>query len=48
MKQFIILAAMIGLGTAIFHLIAGPSDSSILHLLGTVWGNEIEARSTLP
>ena len=48
MKQFMILAAMIGLGTVIFNLIAGPADNSILHLLGDVWGNEIEARSTLP
>ena len=48
MKQFIVLLAMIALGMAIFYLIAGEQDSSIMSNLGDVWAEEIEMRRSLP
>jgi hypothetical protein len=41
MKQFIILAAMIILGLAIFDMIAGPDEDSILSTVRTQWEQEI-------
>lgn len=48
MKQWIVLAAMVGLGVVLFQLIAGDSDTSILHHLGLLWEEEIAQRSAMP
>lgn len=48
MKQIIIMAAMIGLGIAIFNLIAGSESDSIKSIMGEVWEEEIKMRTSFP
>ncbi len=48
MKQIIIMAAMIALGIAIFRLIAGGDDGSILGVMKGVWEQEIEMWADSP
>lgn len=47
-KQIIIMAAMIALGIAIFRLIAGGDDSSVLSVMKGVWEQEIEMWTNSP
>jgi len=48
LKQFIVLTAMVALGIILFQLIAGPQDSSIMHILAGNWNEEILIRSSVP
>ena len=48
MKQLIVMMVMIVLGVAIFNLIAGDDDHSILNVMKGVWKEEIEIRTSYP
>jgi hypothetical protein len=48
MKQFIVLIAMLGLGLAIYGMIASPEEYSLLSSVKGVWANEIELRTREP
>lgn len=48
MKQLIVMMAMIVLGIAIFNLIAGGDDSSIVSVIKGVWEQEIQMRTSSP
>lgn len=48
MKQFIVLLAMILLGVALYGLIAGSQEGSLLSTLRSVWSNELVLRTTFP
>jgi hypothetical protein len=48
MKQFIILVAMLALGLAIYNMIAGPGEDSILSAMRGVWADEIDLRTREP
>lgn len=48
MKQIIVMTAMIVLGIAIFSLIAGEDDSSIINVVKGVWEQEIQMRTNAP
>jgi len=45
MKQFIVLAAMIILGLAMYNMISGTDEDSILSSVKKQWAREIELRS---
>ena len=47
-KQIIIMTAMITLGIAIFRLIAGGDDGSIMSVMKGVWEQEIVLRTGSP
>jgi hypothetical protein len=48
MKQIIVMIAMIALGIALFRVIAGADDGSILSVMKGVWEQEIEMRTGSP
>jgi hypothetical protein len=48
MKQFIVLFAMILLGIAIYGMIAGPDDASMLSSVKDIWSHEIDLRTRTP
>jgi hypothetical protein len=48
MKQFIILFAMIMLGIAIYGMIAGSDDTSMLSSVKSLWSQEIDLRTKTP
>jgi hypothetical protein len=48
MKQFIVLIAMLALGLAIYNLIAGPDEGSMLSAVKGIWADEIELRTREP
>jgi hypothetical protein len=48
MKQLIVLTAMIALGIAIFSMIAGSDDESLLGTMKSVWNQELQERTRLP
>ena len=48
MKQMIIMLAMLLLGIAIYNLIAGEGQGSLLHTMGGIWQEEIRIRSSYP
>lgn len=48
MKQLIVLMAMIVLGIAIFNLIAGNGEGSLLSSVKSVWSQELRERTRLP
>jgi hypothetical protein len=48
MKQFIVLIAMLALGLAIYGMIAGPDEDSVLSTMKGVWADEIELRTREP
>ena len=48
MKQIIIMGAMIALGLAIFSLVAGDGEGSIISTLQDVWEGEIFLRTSFP
>ena len=45
MKQIIVMAATVLLGIYIFHLVAGPEDSSIYSGVRRLWQKEINVRT---
>jgi hypothetical protein len=47
-KQLIVMLAMVMLGIAIFNLIAGEDDSSIISVMKGVWAQEIQMRTSSP
>jgi hypothetical protein len=48
MKSFIILCSTILLGMAIYNMIMGPSEDSLLHVVTEVWKNDLVLRTNLP
>jgi hypothetical protein len=48
MKQFIVLIAMLALGLAIYGMIAGPSEHSMLATVKGIWAEEIDLRTREP
>jgi hypothetical protein len=48
MKQFIVLVAMLALGLAIYGMIAGPGDDSMLSAVKDLWADEIDLRTRQP
>ncbi|MDR2770545.1 MAG: hypothetical protein LBB57_00745 [Clostridiales Family XIII bacterium] len=48
MKQFIVLIATVALGLAIYGMIAGPGEHSMLSAVKGVWTDEIDLRTREP
>lgn len=48
MKQFIVLCSMILLGIAIYNMIMGPEDSSVINMMGDIWEQGIQVRTNNP
>lgn len=48
MKQVIVMLAMILLGIAIFQIVAGEDEDSVLSTMKGVWQQEIQVRTTHP
>jgi len=48
MKQFIVLCSTIILGVAIYNMIAGPGDHSVVNVVGEVWQQGIQIRTNSP
>lgn len=48
MKQFIVLCSTIILGIAIFNMIAGPGDDTVMSTVSEVWQQGIEVRTDTP
>ncbi len=48
MKQIIIMVATVALGIAIFRLIAGGDENSVISVMKGVWEQEIEMRTGSP
>jgi hypothetical protein len=48
MKQFIVLIAMVALGLAIYGMIAGPGEHSMLSSVKGLWTDEIDLRTREP
>ena len=48
MKQLIIMMAMVMLGVALFALIAGRDEGSILNVMKGIWEQEIQIRTDSP
>jgi hypothetical protein len=48
MKQFIVLIATVGLGLAIYGMVAGPDEHSMLSSVKSIWADEIELRTREP
>jgi hypothetical protein len=48
MKQFIVLVAMVALGLAIYVMIAGSDEGSMLSTVKGIWADEIELRTREP
>jgi hypothetical protein len=47
-KQFIVLCGTIILGVAIYNLIAGPEDGSVISMVSEVWERGIRVRTDTP
>jgi hypothetical protein len=48
MKQFIVLIAMMALGLAMYGMIAGPGEDSMLSSVKGIWADEIDLRTREP
>jgi hypothetical protein len=48
MKQFIVLCSTIILGIAIYNMIVGPGDDSVISTVSDVWQQGIEIRTDKP
>ncbi len=48
MKDFIVLCGMVGLGIAIYQMIMGPDDGTVIHIMGEAWKQEIAVRTSIP
>jgi len=45
MKQFIVLCSTIILGMAIYNMIMGPGDGSVMSTVSEVWQQGIQVRT---
>lgn len=48
MKQFIVLCSTVLLGIAIFHLIMGDSNDSVINTVKDVWQSELQMKTKTP
>ena len=48
MKQFIVLCSTILLGIAIYNMIMGPGDNSVISSVSDVWKIGIQVRTDTP
>lgn len=48
MKQFIVLCSTVVLGIAIFNMIMGPADDSVINIVKEVWCQGILIRTNTP
>lgn len=48
MKQFIVLCSTIILGIAIYNMIMGPDDNSVISTVTEVWEQGIRVRTDTP
>lgn len=48
MKHFIVLSSTIILGIAIYNMIMGPGDDSVMSIVGEVWQQGIQVRTNTP
>ena len=48
MKQFIVLCSTIMLGMAIYNMIMGPGDDSVMSTVSEVWQQGIQVRTNTP
>lgn len=48
MKQFIVLCSTILLGIAIYNMIMGPGDNSVISTVSDVWQMGIQVRTDTP
>ncbi len=48
MKQFIVLCSTIILGVAIYNMITGPGDESVISTVSEVWQQGIQIRTDSP
>ncbi len=47
-KHFIVLCSTVILGIAIYNMIMGTGDESLINVVGELWRNEIETRTNNP
>lgn len=48
MKQFIVLCSTVLLGIAIFQLIMGNSNDSVINTVKDVWQSELQIKTQMP
>lgn len=48
MKQFIVLCSTVLLGIAIFYLIMGDSNDSVINTVKDVWQSELQMKTKTP
>lgn len=48
MKQFIVLCSMVILGIAIYQMIMGTNDDTVISVVSDVWKNGIAVRTNTP
>ena len=48
MKQFIVLCSTVILGIAIYNMIMGAGGDSVIHVVGEVWKQGIQIRTSSP
>lgn len=48
MKSFIVLCSTVLLGMAIYNMIMGPDEGSLIHLVTEVWQEDLILRTNLP
>lgn len=48
MKQFIVLCSTILLGMAIYNMITGPGEDSLINTVSEVWRQGIQVRTDTP
>lgn len=48
MKHFIVLCSTVILGIAIYNMIMGPGEDSLINVVGDLWRNEIAIRTSTP
>jgi len=48
MKHFIVLCSTVVLGVAIFNMIMGSADDSVVNVVKDVWCQNIQIRTNIP
>ncbi|MDD2189589.1 MAG: hypothetical protein PHV71_03265 [Eubacteriales bacterium] len=48
MKQFIVLCSTVVLGIAIYNMIMGPGEDSVINVVSAFWENGIATRTSTP
>lgn len=48
MKQFIVLCSTIVLGIAIYNMIMGPGNDSVISTVSQIWEQGIQVRTSTP